>query len=347
MSKRVYGTPIREIDGGEITVGSAANPSAMSPLYQMHRTARATGRKPHGSWNKPPEHNCGFDPNSQWPDSLPWRGSWLYEMTGYDPRIIGQIYPKSQFRTLNRCGWLATNRAIKCGDISFDMATAYPQSCDCQGCSTVKKCDACTGFVCDDFCEKIALLRGENKADIEKREKELKRQLQSRAEAKEQIQEEFDDYYSDCGSDCGSECSEECASESTDWTGIFANCCKPRSEAPCPPPCNVVEEARLRQNARWAQQRRSFKPNRGLLANPSGAIEPIGYNFPRQQQARGIGAQSLRNSRMVPRVASRNFLGTTDPASFSNALRPFTVFTGVGQPICARGPQSLYSSGCG
>ena len=116
---------------------------SLSPLAALKRRAKLTGRLPHGKLCKPVDHCYGI--SHIWEEALPWTDSRSKRTEPqYDWRNIGEPHWRSEFRSLNRCGFLRTKRACECGDWSVDNCRR------CESPSCVEKlsigcADSCCG----------------------------------------------------------------------------------------------------------------------------------------------------------------------------------------------------------
>ena len=141
---------------------------SLSPLAALKRRAKLTGRLPHGKLCKPVDHCYGI--SHIWEEALPWTDSRSKRTEPqYDWRNIGEPHWRSEFRSLNRCGFLRTKRACECGDWSVDNcrrcespscveklsigcadsccgATDCPQDCcaECNACGGKDECKCCS-----------------------------------------------------------------------------------------------------------------------------------------------------------------------------------------------------------
>lgn len=318
---------------------------ALSPMYALRRRARLTGRLPHGRLRKPVENCYRLTPDSYWEESLPWRPSQLRSEFNRDWRVPGQLYPKSQFRSLTRCGALRTKRACECDDIRVDVCAGYDpnnpstlcydnqcqpkpckdvalvpcepceECCDCCGdcdgecCEKPKcECDACECKDCEQHCDKTGCSCDPCKCDP----------CECHSDQNQpDDQAEKDDPYCDCHCNCGS------------------------CPMPCPPPDDPCERI-VAQQRRWIRQRRAFKPSKAFLGNPAGRRDSVGGTM------KGVRTSSYRpQSKFRVRQASRKFTGSGNPEEFANSTR--CRFAGSNGPaelraaICQFGPQGRRS----
>lgn len=120
---------------------------ALSPLAALKRRAKLTGRLPHGRLCKPVDHCCQIVPYMVYEENVPWQAP-NNGKAQHDWRNIGQAHWHSQFRSLNRCGYLQTREACECGDPFVDnCATQCPKK------SCFETHSVCTDQHCEECCQ--------------------------------------------------------------------------------------------------------------------------------------------------------------------------------------------------
>jgi len=342
MSVPVLPDPCERGDTGGMPCAGGACPApggtptflSLAPMAALRRRARLTGRLPHGRLRKPVDPCCNVESAAgHWTESLPWRPSPICSAqpcaTRCDrPAPFGCQRIKSQFRSLDRCGCLATRKACRKGDIDLlgcvpcargfcDLVSLtgfcpphygkrddeHSSCCDCANDADVisehgvplwkalKALDsqADSGTGSDD----MSVLDDDN-TSIESLDAQQLRKMEQRVAGKEKD--------ADCSS---SDCDDSYDSESSSASYRVHE----------PNPCTDCDGRASRTPAqRAAMRRHAFRPNQTLRAVPSGQKKPISENMS------GVRYRS----RVAPRVRAAQRAERNRPAS--------TTFRGVGDP---------------
>lgn len=297
---------------------SSATPQFMSlpPLQAIRRRARITKRLPYGPTRVTPDRACGWNPDTRWPEYLPWQKPtfWIEaEQNAQSNSRLGKFYWKSAFRSLDWCGCQATKKACECRNPYVDQ---------CMAPCPVPECPV------------QPLVRHD----------QLTEEEINSARHFEPL--ECDLNCSDCqGDECGSEIStdqfvvnnqsdpdaDKCTEEKEQWwqpvSSILAQCADASS-------CEPEKPKRRLAGA--------FRANQTLRATPSGIVKPISENIVGPVRATNSHANNLAVARGNKfRVQEKSYFANYGvPGQFQNTL--ITRARGapdgtrsIGQPICS------------